>query len=39
LTLKILQETDVPPELLAALEGILQLFRDFQSSPAAPRED
>lgn len=32
LALEILHEADVPPELLAALEGILQVFRDFNAA-------
>jgi hypothetical protein len=32
--LEILQEADVPPELLAALESTLQFFRDFNAEPA-----
>ena len=36
---KILQETDVPPELLAALESTVQFFRDFKTEPAEPDED
>jgi hypothetical protein len=36
---RILQETDVPPELLAALESTVQFFRDFKTEPAEPDED
>jgi hypothetical protein len=34
LALEILQEADVPPDLLAALESTRQVFRDLHARPA-----